>query len=251
MRIYFYSFFLIIFFTACHSKTEKEKLNIAVAANMQFAIEELVDSFSQKNDIDCNIILGSSGKLTAQIIQGAPFDIFLSADMKYPQKIHQNNKSLHPPTVYANGHLVLWTLQESLKSPLEFIQENTNTRIAIAHPENAPYGSAAMEVLRHYELPDADERLVYGESISQVNQFVATESVAAGFTSKSVVLSPNMKDRGQWQEIPNHLYTPIRQGIVLVRHREHPHPKAKAFQTFIFSDEAGKILNKFGYSVPD
>ena len=141
--------------TSCgRSPAESQELTIATAANVQFAMEEIIQAFSQDHGIPCEMIVGSSGKLTAQIVQGAPYDVFVSADMKYPQNLLGNNKTWDTPVAYAYGKLVLWTLDEDLTPELDQLKEPEVKHIAIANPRNAPYGVAAMQVLQAQNLAE-------------------------------------------------------------------------------------------------
>jgi molybdate transport system substrate-binding protein len=232
------------------NKEHKDKLRIAVAANLQFAIQELADDFSQRSGVECEIIISSSGKLTAQIIEGAPFDLLLSADMKYPQELYDRKFTLFQPDIYAYGNVILWTLHEDVEPELEILLSEQITHIAIGNPKTAPYGVSAMEVLRKFGIEEAvQKKLVYGESISQTNQFIISRSVDLGFTSKSVVMSSQMKDRGQWSEIDKDLYSPMAQGMVVLKSRKSFESKAIKFRDYVLSSEGKEILHKFGYDM--
>ncbi len=243
---------VFLFFTliACQQKPASQ-LTIAAAANVQFAMEELAEQFTKKTGIECDVIISSSGKLTAQIKEGAPYDLFISADMKYPELLHSFGLTTSPPKPYALGNLVLWSI--TVTQPAASIQKLGNVphikHIALANPKTAPYGEAAIKALRHYHLFDTlQSKLVYGESISQVNQFVISKTAEVGFTAKSVVMSPKMKGQGDWSEVPMESYPPIAQGVVVVKNGQVE--KAEAFYEFLFSQEAKVILERFGYGVP-
>lgn len=234
-------------FNSCNT-SKKESLYIATAANVQFAMDTLADIFESETGIKTNIILGSSGKLTAQILQGAPYDIFVSANMKYPAEIYKNSKASTKPQVYAHGALVLWTLKESIIPELASLTDDKIRRIAIANPKTAPYGSAALDLLKNkgiYEI--VKHKLVYGESISQVNQFITSRTADMGFTAKSVVLSSKMKSIGYWTELDTNDYSPIEQGAIIVNTGKPNSEHTKEFMSFILSDKAKKILSEFGY----
>lgn len=234
---------------AC-SSGDKEKLVIATSANMQFAMAELVKSFSDSNGINCDIVVSSSGKLTAQILEGAPYDIFFSADMKYPRKISNAGLSNSKPKIYAYGKLVLWTMNEEIKPTIEMLTDGRVNRIAIANPKTAPYGMAAQETLEYYGIyEDVKEKLVYGESIAQTNQFITTKAVDFGFTAKSVMLSDRVRNQGLWVEIDPHIYTPIAQGMVILNNSNDQLESAQMFYDFLESEKGKEILNKFGYTV--
>lgn len=237
---------LIAMLLSSCSKPPNDKLNIATAANVQFAMEELTDSFTKASGIPCEIIIGSSGKLMAQIREGAPFHVFVSADMKYPNTLFVDGLTTAKPDVYAQGTLVLWSLQDQVPS-LDALRESSG-KIAMANPDIAPYGRAARESLQKYGLYDEfADRLIFGESIAQTNQFILSGAVDAGFTAKSVVVSPKIKDQGTWTEIPDDSYAPIEQGVVVIRTGDGMEEKAEKFRQFLLSDEARSILEEYGY----
>ncbi len=233
-------FVFILISTACTPKKDKTLL-VATAANMQFVMQELCNSFSENTGITCELIHSSSGKLTAQILAGAPYDIFASADLKYPTELYQKGKTDQAPLIYAKGKLVLWTVVESIKPNLHTLSKSETKRIAMANPKTAPYGRAAKEVLEKKKIP-LEEKLVYGESISQVNQFVLSKAVEVGFTAKSVVL---FKQQGEWTEVPLTLYNPIKQGVVSIKNGKNSTQNARLFLAFLFSEEGKKILQKY------
>lgn len=231
---------------------KQQKITIAVAANMQFAMEDLIEIFTRQTGIDCELIISSSGKLTAQIKQGAPFDIFVSADMKYPNEIHKSDLAAGPPKVYAYGKLVLWSMKDGFQPSLAGLAGDSIHHIAIANPKLAPYGVAAMDVLKNHHLLDrVEKKLVFGESIAQTNQFVITKSAEMGFTAMSVVLSPELKDKGQWIEIDSESYAPIEQGVIVINRKNGPLEEAGRFYDFLSSAEAQTVLKAFGYGVDD
>jgi molybdate transport system substrate-binding protein len=237
-----FSFTVIL---ACTSKKD-EKLTIATAANVQFAMKEIVRSFEAETGIECEIILGSSGQLNAQIKSGAPYDIFVSANMKYPNDIFENNLAFNKPSIYAYGVLVIWS-RNSLTS-IYNLDSDSIQKIAIANPFTAPYGEAAIDALKKSNLMDhVSRKLVYGESISQVNQFVMSNSAEAGFTSKSVVVSKEHQNKGSWIEVDQNLYKPIEQGIVVLN-GDHV-KEAERFFAFMLSENGKTILKANGYRV--
>jgi len=225
-------------------------INIAVAANVSYAIDSLIAEFNITHpDTKVNVTLGSSGKLTAQIIHGAPYDIFMSANMKYPNALYEKGKSKTEPKIYAFGKLVLWSMVDSLKPSLNLLLHKNIKHIATANPKTAPYGIPTEEVLKHYKLYDSiKNKLVYGESIAQTNQFITTKAAEIGFTSKSVVLSPFIKGKGNWIDIDEQAYAPIKQGIVIIKNTSTSIDKKEKFYNFLFSKKGQDILNKFGYS---
>ena len=226
-----------------------QHLTIATAANMQFAMEDLVGAFREQTGIECETIISSSGKLTAQIVEGAPFDLLVSADLKYPQELARQGFAAAEPRVYAYGKLVLWSLVEGVEPSIDLLTSGRIGHIALANPKTAPYGEAAVEALRHYGLFErVEQKLVYGESIAQTNQFITTEAAEMGFTAKSVVLSPAIAGQGAWIEVDPATYTSIAQGVVVLNSRQDYLAQALKFQEFLFSERGREILDKFGYS---
>ncbi|MEO1263322.1 MAG: molybdate ABC transporter substrate-binding protein [Bacteroidota bacterium] len=244
-----YLLLVICLFSLSCQQRQQSKLTIAAAANLQFAMKDLVYSFTETTGVQCEAILGSSGKLTAQIMEGAPFDLFVSADMKYPTALNQKGFSLSPPAVYAYGKLVLWSMVGHIRPSIEILTSDSIEHIALANPKTAPYGQAAIEVLKHYNIQGQTEnKLVYGESIAQTNQFITSEAAECGFTAKSVVLSEVMKGKGQWIELDPAIYSPITQGVVILKDSKKV-KEARQFFDFLFSEKGKNILEKFGYAV--
>jgi molybdate transport system substrate-binding protein len=240
---------LLFLATAC-DPGKNGKLTIAVSANMQYAMEELVEAFQHSTGTPCEMIVGSSGKLTAQIMEGAPFDLFLSADMKYPKEIYSRDLAYGEPQVYALGYLVLWSLDEDTDLTSEGLLSENVRHVALANPETAPYGVAAVDLLRGMGILDEIRRkLVYGESIAQTNQFILSGSAQVGITARSVVSAPAARDKGHWAEADPGLYRPIQQGIVVMKGEGSRLESALAFAEFLRSPSAREILIRFGYGV--
>jgi molybdate transport system substrate-binding protein len=231
---------------ACQNRPAAD-LTIAVASNMQFAMDEIVWAFGQKTGLVCDLVVSSSGKLTAQIKEGAPFDLLLSADMKYPEELFMSGLTTRQPEVYAYGKLVLLSVVNDYQPRIEDLNTEIISHVALANPKIAPYGKAAMEVLQHHGLIDSiRHKMVFGESISQVNQFVISGAAQVGFTAKSVAMSANMKEKATWMEMDNAHYAPIAQGVVIMNNPNST--RSKQFLDFLFSVEGQEILQKYGYS---
>ena len=228
-------------------------LTVAVAANVQYTFEELKAEFQKETGIAVKQIIGSSGKFTTQIENGAPFDIFLSADMDYPQTLEKEGLTYNAPKIYAYGTLVLWTMNGvDLSKGIKVLSDPTVGKIAIASPKTAPYGRQAVNAVKYYDLyTKVNKKFVYGESVAQTNQFIMSKAADVGVTAKSIVLAPNMKDQGQWIEIEKAAYEPIAQGVVILKHaRKGNLEDAKKFFGFLYSNEAGEIFKKYGYILP-
>ncbi len=250
VRTYIIAFMCITLFPLVGMAQE---LTVAGAANVQFTLEELKAAFTQETGIEIKTVIGSSGKLTSQIENGAPFDVFMSADMEYPKRLHQEGITLAEPKVYVYGYLVLWSLTDAdLSKGVAGLSDATIKKIAIASPKTAPYGRQAVNAMKYHNLyPGIESKLVYGESISQANQFITTKAVDVGLTAKSIVLAANMKDKGKWVDVDPQSYEPIAQGIVMLKHAAKGNANdAQKFYDFIFSAKAQDIFKKYGYTLP-
>jgi molybdate transport system substrate-binding protein len=225
-------------------------IKVALAANVSYAIDELLQEFYKSNhNTKVRVILGSSGKLTAQIKNGAPFDIFISANMKYPNSLYRDKKALTKPVVYAKGSLALLSVKErDLSSGMEFLKTKDIKKIAVANPKVAPYGKAAIEALKNANLLEkVKQKLVYGQTIAQAVAF-AIKATDVGIIAKSALYNPKLsylKHKRNWVEIDSKLYTPIKQGIIMIKNNK----SAKAFYDFILSSKAKEIFKKYGYIV--
>ncbi|MDG1477503.1 MAG: molybdate ABC transporter substrate-binding protein [Vicingaceae bacterium] len=250
MRQIILGFVLLSLFSCSGSK--ENKITVAVANNMQYAIKEITAAFEKEHGIRVEVSASSSGTLTTQIKQGAPFDVFISANMKYPNTLYKDGFTIEAPKVYAEGALVLWTLNDKrLDGGLAVLLDEEFRKVAIANPETAPYGIAAIEALEKANLhSQIEQKIVWGEGIGQVNQYIKSKSVDAGITSKSVLYSKNIKNKGVSIDVDKNLYTPIEQGIVLLKHGKKTNSKnAELFYKFMFSEKTKTILTKFGYDV--
>lgn len=242
---------LLVILSACQSEGgRKDKLIVAAAANVQYAMEEIETAFEAESGIEIEVIVGSSGKLTAQIQQGAPYDLLVSADMKYPKTLHENGFATSPPEVYAYGSLVLWTTQDlSFDSLPNLLQQPDIRKIALANPKIAPYGDLAMQWLQYHQLiPAVESRLIYGESIAQTSQYISSGACDLGFTARSIVVSPVVKDMGRWTNLKPDLR--LEQGVVITKKGEQQAVETKAIYDFLFSETARSILTQHGYDVP-
>lgn len=229
-----------------------EKINIAVAANVSYAIDDLIKEFNKTNpDTEVQVTLGSSGKLTAQIKNGAPYDLFMAANMKYPEALEKDEIAVTKPIVYAQGSLAMLSAKKiDFSKGLALLKEDKIKKIAIANPKTAPYGKATIEALKNAKI-DVSKKFVYGESISQTVSYAIT-AADLGFIAKSSLYSPKMKKfekNSNWVDVDPKLYTPINQGIVILR-KAKSSKDTKAFYDFILSDSAKKIFKEFGYLVP-
>jgi len=229
-------------------------ITIAIAANVSYAIDDLKKEFNKLYPhIKVQVILGGTGKLVAQIKHKAPYDILLSADMDYPQALYKSGEAVTRPLVYAQGSLVYLSKKEQdFTKIMELLKSEQIKRIAVANPKTAPYGKATFEALKNAGVLEAIKpKFVYAESISQTVTY-ATRATDIGFIAKSTLFSPHIKrfKKGKhWADVNPKLYTPIDQGIVLLKHGEK-NAEVSAFYAFVFSKRAEEIFESFGYVVP-
>jgi len=228
-------------------------INIAVAANVSYAIDELKEEFAKEYpNIKVKVILGSSGKLTAQIKHGAPYGLLISANMDYPEALYKDKIAITKPIIYAKGTLAFLSIKKhDFSKGLELLKSKTIKRIAIANPKTAPYGIASVEALKNAKIYEkVSSKFIYGESISQTVSYTIT-AADIGIIAKSSLYSPKMsmyKEGINWISLDKNLYTPIKQGIVLLRYSKNS-KDYKAFYDFILSDKAKKIFEKYGYII--
>jgi len=229
-------------------------INVAVAANVSYAINDLIKEFHKiYPDIDVQVTLGSTGKLTAQIKNGAPFDIFMAADISFPQALYKDGYTITRPAVYAQGSLAyLSRKKEDFSKGIEILKSKKIKHIAIANAKTAPYGKAAVQALKNAGLyEELKPKFVYSESISQTVTY-ALRVADIGLVAKSALYSSRMKRYKQginWADVDIRLYNPINQGMVILR-RADGDSDASVFYTFMLSLRAKKVLNRYGYLVP-
>ena len=236
------------------SAVASQPLSIAAAANLTQVIGAIDAGFAAaRPDVDVTVALGSSGGLVAQIGNGAPYDVFLSADMGFPEALakagHADAASLTP---FAVGRLVLWTMKPGVDvaDVRAAVQSPAVRALAIANTETAPYGRAARQALESLGLwAGAQPKLVTAEDISQTAQFVETGNADAGFVALSAVLSPKLKGKGRWFEVPASLYKPIVQGAIITAHGAG-NPASAAYIAFLRGDGARAALEAAGYGIP-
>jgi molybdate transport system substrate-binding protein len=215
---------------------------LAASANVSYALNDLIKEFKkQYPNIIVKTTLASSGKLTAQIMHSAPYDLFLSANMKYPEILYKKGFAITKPKVYAKGAIALFSVK--YKPSLDLLLKVS--QIAIANPKFAPYGLAAVEVFKNRGIYDKiKDKLIYSETVSGVIPYVL-HSADIGVVAKSSLYSRKIKQIGKffYKDIDKRLYTPIKQGVVLLKDNED----ARKFYDFLFSKKAKEIFKKYGY----
>lgn len=242
-------FALLFTIVVCGCATAEE-IQVAVASNFKDPMRPIIRNFEAKTNHKVILIIGSTGKLYAQIKNGAPFDIFFAADVERPKLLEQEGLAAPGTRVtYAYGKLVLWSLNKHYSKPLEqFLQGGEFHYLAIANPKLAPYGQAARDVLDSMQLWERfRDRIVRGENIGQTFQFVKSGNAELGFVAYSQIKSINREFEGAVWQVPNTLYTPIEQQAVLLK----PNQAALALLRYVRSAEAVNIIHQFGYDTPD
>lgn len=241
-----------LFFIAATTTKAQEKVLIAAASDLRFALDSLKAAFEAGNEGEVEVSYGSSGKLTEQIIHGAPFDIFFSADIAYPERLEKEHKTGSEIYPYAKGRIVLWSKSlDPAEKEIRTLLDASVVKIAVANPTHAPYGKRAMETLAYYRLSEiVKPKLVYGENISQTAQFITAGAADIGFIALSLALSPAMQnDGGKYYLIPEACHEPLIQAAVITRHGQK-NRVAKAFFSFVSTDRALSILKHFGFTRP-
>jgi molybdate transport system substrate-binding protein len=235
---------------------QERVVNVAAAADLSSALKEIATNFEKQKGIEVKLSFGASGALTQQIENGAPFDVFFSADMGYPQQLIAEGRAF-PATLnrYAVGKLVLWA---PANSPLDFEHQGMKAlldasvqKIAIGNPQHAPYGRAAVAALKHAGLYEkVSARLVMGENIAQAAQFVESGNAQVGFVALAHAMAPEMKGKGKYWLVPADAYPALDQGAVVLT--PAPHGKeAGEFIEFIKMKDAAAILQRYGFTLPE
>lgn len=229
-------------------------VTVAAASDLTFAMNEIVANFEKTTGCTVRLSLGSSGNFLTQIENGAPFDVFFSADIAYPQKLESDGLATPGSMyLYAIGKIVLWTRNGSgidVSKGFSVLRDPSVKKLAIANPEHAPYGRAAEEALRADGVYDAvKDRIVLGENISQTAQFAESGNADAAIIALSLILSPTMKNKGRAWTIPENLYKPIQQGAVALRAAKNPQG-AQQFMDYVRMPATAALLERYGFVLP-
>lgn len=229
-----------------------QQLSIAAAADLRYALDEIVAVYRKDNpSVQINISYGSSGRFYQQISQGAPFDIFFSADMEYAQKLYEQKLTHGRPVLYAYGYIVLWSSMTDVSGGLQTLLNTSVRKIAIANPGHAPYGKRAIECLSHFGMLERIRpKLVYGENIAHAAQIIQSGNAEAGIIALSLALSPVMINQGSYYMIDEKSYRTLNQAYVIVKRRT-PNAEATKFAAFISKPEARLILEHYGFRLPE
>ncbi|MCE9679720.1 molybdate ABC transporter substrate-binding protein [Shewanella sp. AS1] len=229
--------------------------SIAAAANIKFALDKIATQFTQDTGKQVRISYGSSGNLVTQIRHGAPFELFLSADDKYIYQLHKLGVVTSDGALYAIGRLAIaapklspLTLDVSLNGLKDLLAQGKLTRFAIANPDHAPYGERARELLKNMGLwEEIESHLIYGENVSQAAQFALSGSTDGGIVALSLAIAPQFKAAGHFVALPDALYSPMNQRMVLTKKAGET---AKLFYQYLQEDRARDIFFEFGFGLP-
>lgn len=227
-----------------------DEVQVAVAANFTAPMKEIAAAFEQSSGHKALLSFGSSGQFFAQIQNGAPFEVFFSADDARPTRLVEEGAALADSQfTYAKGQLVLWSSNAELIKDDAVLKAGDFAHIAIANPKSAPYGAAALEVMDKLGVSASlKPKLVQSENIAQCYQFVATGNADLGFVAKSQVFLDGKLTSGSGWEVPGELHTPIKQDAVLLKQGED-NAAARALLDYLKSDEARAVITRYGYMV--
>jgi len=229
-------------------------VTVAAASDLTDVMNEIAASFEKETGCTVRVSTGSSGNFLSQIENGAPFDVFFSADIEYPKKLESEGLAAPASTyLYAIGKIVLWTRNDSrldISKGLAALRDPAVQKVSIANPQHAPYGRAAEEALRKSGVYDAvKDRLVLGENISQAAQFVESGNADVGILALSLAVSPSMRQKGRFEAIPEGLYKSIEQGAVVTRAAPNPRG-ARIFLDYVKIPAIAALLERYGFALP-
>jgi molybdate transport system substrate-binding protein len=254
-RVYLIITLMALAFFGATSPLVAGQVTITAASDLQYAMKDIIAAFEMKNPGDnISAVYGSSGKAVSQIENGAPYDMFFSADISYPEKLRKSGMAISEPKPYAIGRITLWVTKQSgldVRKGIKLLSDPKVKTIAIANPEHAPYGRIAKEVLEKYKVYDnLKNKLVLGENIQQTAQFVMAGAADAGMIAYSLVLAPALAKEGNYYLIPTTAHQPIVQGYVLLKLATGNTAAAK-FEQFIASPAARAIFKTYGLVLPN
>ncbi len=240
---------LALLSAACAPRPASQKIIVAAAADLNFAMPEIARQFRAVDPaVELQIAYGSSGNFFAQIGNRAPFDVFLSADVEYPRKLAAAGAGAgNSVFTYAMGRLVVWVRAASRLDPATALRQPSVKHVAIANPQHAPYGRAAQAALRSLGLYQSVEvKLVLGENVAQALQFVESGAADAGIVALSLALAPPLRGRGRYWEVPLDAYPRMEQGGIILNDSK----AARNFRAFLLSAGGRRILKQYGFFVP-
>lgn len=231
---------------------QAQTVKITAASDLRYAMDEIIKIYKvNKPNATIDVVYGSSGNACTQILNGAPFDVYFSADILYPNKLKEAGLTLTEPKLYAIGRIVLWSSTLDVSKGLAVLADKTNIKIATANPEHAPYGQRSVEALKYYELYNkVEKQLIFGENISQAAQFCLSGNADAGLLALSLVLSPAMSGQGNYFLIDDKSHSPLQQAYVILNQAKG-NAEVYVFIDFIASKKAREIFEKSGFTLPN
>src|SRR6202453_2704894 len=242
--------------SAPSARAADRELNVAAAADLSSALEEVANNYQKHTGVTVKLSFAASGALTQQIQNGAPFDIFFSADMDYPRQLIAAGQAESATLYrYAVGRLVLWVPKDSPldveHKGMDVLLDPSVKKIAIANPQHAPYGRAAVAALNHYKLYEKiSDRLVLGENISQAAQFAESGNAQVGFVALAHAITPSMQGKGKYWMVPADAYPALDQGVVVISRSAHKQDAA-GFLEYVKSTDASAVLQRYGFTLPE
>ena len=231
------------------------ELNVAAASDLSFAMKELAASYEKQTGTKVKVTLGSSGNFFTQIQNGAPFDMFFAADIDYPKKLEAAGLG-EPGTLYqyATGKIVMWVPADSkldVSKGLALLLDPSVRKISIANPKHAPYGRAAVAAMTKQGIYDKlADKLVFGENISQATQFVESGNADVGIIALSLAMAPAMSDKGRYFEIPQDMYPPLDQGVIVIKASQNK-DAAKQFLAYMKTPDSVALMQRYGFRLPE
>ena len=231
------------------------ELNVAAASDLSFAMKELAANYEKQTGTKVKVTLGSSGNFFTQIQNGAPFDMFFAADIDYPKKLEAAGLG-EPGTLYqyATGKIVMWVPADSkldVSKGLALLLDPSVRKISIANPKHAPYGRAAVAAMTKQGIYDKlADKLVFGENISQATQFVESGNADVGIIALSLAMAPAMSDKGRYFEIPQDMYPPLDQGVIVIKASQNK-DAAKQFLAYMKTPDSVALMQRYGFRLPE
>jgi molybdate transport system substrate-binding protein len=237
---------------ACREARATQDLTIAAASSLRYVLPEIIRGFNRSYPrTGVRVIYGSSGKMRTQIANGAPFDLFFSANMAFARSLVDQGMTTGPAQVFALGRIAIWSERRNVQGlDVRDLLAPSFKRIAIANPVHAPYGAAARQALQTRGVwGPLHARLVFGENIGQAAHFALSGAVDAGLIAMSLIVAPGMIGKGSYALVPAALHKPIRNGFVIIL-QKFPNPFAKTFAAYLRSPAVHAILQRYGFEKP-
>ena len=251
-RMKFFARLIVSSALVLSASAHAEKITVAAASDLKFAMDDIAASFKKTSPGDeVEVIYGSSGKFQTQIQQGAPYDLYFSADIAFPRQLAKAGLAASEVTPYALGRIVLWSASlDATRMTLASLADPKIAHVAIANPKHAPYGKRAEEALRAAGLWEKVEpKIVYGENIAATAQYVQSGNAQAGIIALALALSPELASKGGYWLIPDNLHGPLEQGFIVTKRAGH-NALAKRFATYMGSKPARAIMTRYGFVLP-